>query len=1238
MKVGKKILAVLCAVVLCLGSMNLPDLSSVEAAAANVTSIKLNPMDGITYVDEDGMDMSLWGETGSDNGEYQWKNENGSIVMTPLASSSFKTKVVFYIQSDTKPEVITNIEEVGVSVVDNSAVNDGAAWKVTLTLFPFDTVSGEISVTSTPSEVKYKVSYPNNSDYYTIQGDLAGKVLEVPAKDGTSFTVSLIKDADQYDITAKANDVTITDVKKNDTDYTFSTGALTRDTNITIELTKKTYTVTLPSETEFFTVESATTNMTVSAGDSFTFYVSPKTGANNPTVNVKEGTGGNATLRQPVTGTYVISNITADTEIEVSETGWKDVNIVLTPGSNFTFGAADTSAKYNSSYTFKVVPKDGYRVTNVYTTNGLAVSALGDNTYQIESLTAESVTIMATAEIISCSITPPESVAGFKFTMEGSSSISYGSSLVFYVDPTEGYETPTVKIKKVDQNDSEAVTLEPGANNRYSYANVTSDMVILVEPGELRTLNVNFVDGEGYGYSDITMTPPATVRDANSTVAYGGAVSFKVTPTPGYSISLVTYNTSNVVTSADGVYTISNVKENLVINVTVARVKYEVSFDEPEGKNYDLISGTSPVEYGSSYSFYATAKEGYGAPTVTVNGVTYTPVANGQYIIPNITGATTIKIENGAPLSYTVTLNPGSGYKYYNLDDEEINGNISVSYNRELKFKLALDSYYDQSEAEVSVGGVKVSPTDGVYTISGIKADQIVSVSGVTKNSYRVTLTQGEGYELTTTENTVVTAGNTFKFRLTAKTGYNADNAKVYANTQEEELKLGSDGYYSVTVTGDTEITVENITSIRPSITINAQNATIKNALGEDVGEVIDVAYGENYQFTVSPAEGYQLNQVAVDGVEVAPVNNVYTINDITKDKTITVITEKKVATVHYTSDKYGNNPEVVQTKEYTIDDMPEGRVTVETVDLTVSNVYGFKGWYNEQGERVEEITVADLGKEITLKAEWIPIIDRIVEIVTNGEEEKDSVNEKYVVTFTTLLKLTETLSEEDVETVRITGYGTLYAPQEFNSEDEEILTRILNRSDVVQDGVITETYSGVGENKISFSNYFRNRELSPSSIEDPGQTFGLLKYSANQLDRWGAGWLEFTVDGQKVLIVSEPIHVTYNENAENAEAIEQEARAAEAQEEKESAALNAAESEEAELSSPVVEEAVEEETVEQADEAAQEQETVQDTEAETEVTSEETPAAPQEDVNAANASEEALTAEDVVEITEAVQ
>ena len=64
MKVGKKILAVLCAVILCLGSMNLPtvatstDSSKAQARAVSVAKVILKDANKISYIEKDyGVNM-----------------------------------------------------------------------------------------------------------------------------------------------------------------------------------------------------------------------------------------------------------------------------------------------------------------------------------------------------------------------------------------------------------------------------------------------------------------------------------------------------------------------------------------------------------------------------------------------------------------------------------------------------------------------------------------------------------------------------------------------------------------------------------------------------------------------------------------------------------------------------------------------------------------------------------------------------------------------------------------------------------------------------------------------------------------------------------------------------------------------------------------------------------------------------------------------------------------------------
>ena len=129
-------------------------------------------------------------------------------------------------------------------------------------------------------------------------------------------------------------------------------------------------------------------------------------------------------------------------------------------------------------------------------------------------------------------------------------------------------------------------------------------------------------------------------------------------------------------------------------------------------------------------------------------------------------------------------------------------------------------------------------------------------------------------------------------------------------------------------------------------------------------------------------------------------------------------------------------------------------------------------------------------------------------------------------MTYETLFSFVEEISEEYESAVRITGYGTLYAPTKENIDttDKEIQKAIMERDRTENPG-LTIVNNVAGK---QLSNYYRNRTLAPSEIN--GQSIGLSKYSNNPLDRWGAGWIELTVGEYSVLVFSEPEHVTYDE------------------------------------------------------------------------------------------------------------
>lgn len=556
-------------------------------------------------------------------------------------------------------------------------------------------------------------------------------------------------------------------------------------------------------------------------------------------------------------------------------------------------------------------------------------------------------------------------------------------------------------------------------------------------------------------------------------------------------------------------YTIDKLERDTAISISVKNRTFQVSLPGSE-EGYTVTPGISPVEYGGSYTFYVTPKTGYQAPTVEVNGSPLASVGNNQYVITNITKDQTITIVPAEKEQFRLTFNQGEGYYFTTPEGTKIEGSQQVAYGENFQFKVVLNEDYTQSNPIVTVNNINISNQDGIYTISNIKADQVVNATGVQKNTYTVTMKSGNGYTLTALVSTRVTAGDPFSFTLSISNGYQkGENFAVKANG--ETLQADEYGQYTYTVKKDTLISVEGVEATTFKAVASGKNATVEATNGSDPNHI---AYNGSYHFTVKPDDYYEVTQVAVNGEVKEAVNGVYTVNNVTSDLTITVVTSPLSVTVQLVDEKFDNS----KTQTYTIADMPEGSLALNDA-VTSSELYAFAGWYNTNGEKVTQVTPADLNNgTITLTAKWRPTFGDSLKLTAEGVQTNE--DGKYTIQITTSIDF-QKLSEEYNANVRITGYGTLYGAESFDTSDESIINAILDRSPAVQDGLLTQ--SSVGGKKLT--NYYRNRDFSP--VDFDGQWYGLEKYSSNPMHRYAAGWMELSVGGEKVIVFSNVCEIT---------------------------------------------------------------------------------------------------------------
>lgn len=379
---------------------------------------------------------------------------------------------------------------------------------------------------------------------------------------------------------------------------------------------------------------------------------------------------------------------------------------------------------------------------------------------------------------------------------------------------------------------------------------------------------------------------------------------------------------------------LANATANEVTLNAEAVPTYTVTLKETtEGeKGYNLIKGSSDtVKKGENYQFYVIPKTGYQAPEVTVtrdvsdtgsNPATISPSEDGTglYTVENIHSDITIKIGNAQPQPYTVNFIFGDGYSFESANDTTIaaDGKATVNYGGSVSFKVNLDNDYNKSDVTVYANGSMLTAVNNVYTINNITVDQTVSVVGVEKKKYTVTLPENwTGYTISTVDGTSVPAGGTFTFTVTPAAGYTI--TKVTADDQE---LTSENNQYSIEVNQDTTIKV-TATATQYTVDVSATNATVSLAS--------TVSYGNN-TFTVTPVAGYKVDSVTFDGATVAPgANNNYTIYVTRNDHRLVVTTSPVVnVTLTTTVTATGNTTYTIVVKTF------PGEVTGDSADIFV--------------------------------------------------------------------------------------------------------------------------------------------------------------------------------------------------------------------------------------------------------------------------------------------------------------
>lgn len=354
--------------------------------------------------------------------------------------------------------------------------------------------------------------------------------------------------------------------------------------NNTTTITVSGYTVDLPDD---FTRTDATGSV-IEAGGNLTFV--PKDPNYDYTVTVTVGGGETTTVSPDENGIYTVANVNGNVEVTSTKT---PKTFTVTQG-NDTTGAA--TATYQTDYTFKLTPVDGYVYKMAVTIGGKAYTGFtaqvnddGTTTYTIPGADI-------TGEIVINSNKQVKLPETYKVTFAGTgagdatgeSTVQEKANYTFTVAKQKNFEyTITATMGGKD------VTITEGADNTYTIANVTGDLVITIEKKSTLTMEVAVSEYVQMDNKTVFLVTVTGTPEEGKAFAYGDNVMYKTT---AYGENVYSWL---VIVDKNEVFTVATAEANInQASATAEEVKQSYDVNETgvvdindAQLTYDIYSG-----------------------------------------------------------------------------------------------------------------------------------------------------------------------------------------------------------------------------------------------------------------------------------------------------------------------------------------------------------------------------------------------------------------------------------------------------------------------------------------------------------------------------------------------------------------------------------------------------------------------------------------------------------------------
>jgi len=586
------------------------------------------------------------------------------------------------------------------------------------------------------------------------------------------------------------------------------------------------------------------TNATVTYGGSQTFNVTPNDGYTASLI-----VDGNAVAMN--NNSYTLTNVTANHTIAVSFSQNTET-ITTTAGSHGSIAPTNATVFYGGNQTFTLTPSVGYAASLTVDGNAVAIS---NNSYTLRNVTANHVIAVSFTQETENITTSAGSHGSISPT---TSTVIYGSNQTFTVTPDLGYAA-TLTV------DGNPVAL---SNNSYNLNSITVNHAIAVTfTQETETIATS-------AGSNGSISP-----SGNVSINYGGNQTFSVTPSTGYTASLIV--DGNAVAMTNNSYTLSNVTVNHSIAVSFSRETESITASA--GSNGSINPTSATVLYGDNQIFTITPNLGYTANlTVDGNAVAMT---NNSYTLNNVIANHNIAV-SFTQETETLTASAGSHGSI------SPSGNVGVTYGANQTFSVTPDLGYTSI---LIIDGNPVAMNNNTYTLSNVIANHSVSVS-FSLETETISASAGSNGSISPSGNVSVNYGANQTFSVIPSVGYSA-NLNVDGNV----VAMSNNSYTLSNVTASHSIAVSfsRVTETITASTTGSSNGSISPASAT-------VFYGGSQTFIVTPSAGYSAS-LTVDGNPVAMSNNSYTLSNVTASHIVAVSFGQGVETITVTAGSNGS-------------------------------------------------------------------------------------------------------------------------------------------------------------------------------------------------------------------------------------------------------------------------------------------------------------------------------------------